>query len=75
MKRGLALISLAIVVALAAVAVAGGAKTQGTTLFGRRQATFVAPLVSTWTPASARRSPTTSSTRRSAQAPASPLSR
>jgi len=49
MKRGLALISLAVVVALAAVAVAG-AKTQGTTLSGAGS-TFVAPLVSTWTPA------------------------
>ena len=49
MKRGLALISLAVVVALGAVAVAG-AKTQDTTLSGAGS-TFVAPLVSTWTPA------------------------
>jgi phosphate transport system substrate-binding protein len=49
MKRGLALISLAAVVALGAVAVAG-AKTSDTTISGAGS-TFVAPLVSTWTPA------------------------
>jgi phosphate transport system substrate-binding protein len=49
MKRGLALISLAVVAALGAVTVAG-AKTSDTTLSGAGS-TFVAPLVSTWTPA------------------------
>ena len=49
MKRGLALISLAAVAALGAVAVAG-AKTSDTTISGAGS-TFVAPLVSTWTPA------------------------
>jgi phosphate transport system substrate-binding protein len=48
MKRGLALIAAALV-ALAAVAVAG-AKSNDTTLTGAGS-TFVAPLVSAWTPA------------------------
>ena len=49
MKRGLALISLAAAVAFGAVAVAG-ATTKDTTISGAGS-TFVAPLVSKWTPA------------------------